>query len=216
MFRRVLESGESIRDVEIEGSTRAAPGVVRYWLGSYHPLKDELGRPRAISMVIKEITELKQRELQLEQRLRFERLLADTCARLADSDPDETLQGLLSELGKGLSVDVVEVVQFVDSGTELRVTKLWASDPPTVQSDRLPEIIVNEHFPWLTEKMLRGEIVRILQPSDFEHGGEFGHLRPHESPRRVSRFSGAGLFFGARTLGGRYGPASTNSRRRYR
>ena len=66
IFRRILETGESIRDVEIEGSTPAEPGVVRYWLGSYHPLKDERGRPRAISMVVKEDTDLKKRELELE------------------------------------------------------------------------------------------------------------------------------------------------------
>ena len=63
ILRRVLETGESIRDVEIQGSTPAEPGVVRYWLGSYHPLKDERGRPRAISMVVKENTDLKKREL---------------------------------------------------------------------------------------------------------------------------------------------------------
>ncbi len=71
IFRRILETGESIRDVEIEGSTPAEPGVVRYWCGSYYPLKDERGRPRAISMVVKENNDLKKRELELEiKRLR--------------------------------------------------------------------------------------------------------------------------------------------------
>ena len=71
IFRRILETGESITDVEIEGTTPAEPGAVRHWLGSYHALTDERGRPWAVSMVVKEISDLKRRELELEERLRF-------------------------------------------------------------------------------------------------------------------------------------------------
>lgn len=62
LLRRVLETGQSIVDVEITGETPAQPGVERTWLESWHPLHDKGGRVVGINIVAQEVTERKEAE----------------------------------------------------------------------------------------------------------------------------------------------------------
>src|SRR5439155_18294300 len=41
--RRVIETGESVLDIEVTGATAADPGVQRHLLMSYHPVNTSLG-----------------------------------------------------------------------------------------------------------------------------------------------------------------------------
>jgi two-component system cell cycle sensor histidine kinase/response regulator CckA len=65
-LRTVLTSGESISNVEVEGTTRAQPGVRRNWLASFHPLRGSDGGIFGVSVVVQEITEQKRTEKELE------------------------------------------------------------------------------------------------------------------------------------------------------
>ena len=56
-FRRVLETGEPVLDVEVIGETAAAPGVERAWLESWFPLRDAAGRITGLNVIAQEITE---------------------------------------------------------------------------------------------------------------------------------------------------------------
>ena len=56
-FRRVLETGEPVLDVEITGETPAAPGVERAWLESWFPLRDASGRIMGLNVIAQETTE---------------------------------------------------------------------------------------------------------------------------------------------------------------
>lgn len=58
-LRRVLETGEPLRDVEIHGSTPAQPGVVREWCEQFYPVKTN-GRVIGIGVVCEEVTEKRQ------------------------------------------------------------------------------------------------------------------------------------------------------------
>ncbi|WP_236519728.1 PAS domain S-box protein [Sandaracinus amylolyticus] len=73
--RRVLETGEPILRVELEGETPAQPGVQRTWVESFFPLRDDAsGEVVAINVVVWETTEAKRVERALresEQRLRL-------------------------------------------------------------------------------------------------------------------------------------------------
>ncbi|HEX7780432.1 MAG TPA: PAS domain-containing protein [Vicinamibacterales bacterium] len=57
MYRRVLETGHPQLDVELAGSTDAEPGVVRTWMCSYSPLRDETGRVIGVNTVVHDITD---------------------------------------------------------------------------------------------------------------------------------------------------------------
>jgi PAS domain S-box-containing protein len=81
VLRRILATGEPLRDVEIRGQVPSMPGVERVWLEQFTPLRDETGRIVAISVVAEEVTG--KRDLEEQVRKGQERLaLALEAARL--------------------------------------------------------------------------------------------------------------------------------------
>ncbi len=71
-LRRVLETGEPIVDIEVAGSTPAAPDVARNWLVSYYPVRLD-GKTVGVGGVIVEITERKRTEEERARLLTLER-----------------------------------------------------------------------------------------------------------------------------------------------
>jgi PAS domain S-box-containing protein len=70
---RILETGEAILDLEIEGATAAQPGVTRIWREHWQPVKNATGEVTAVNVVVEDITDTKRQEQQLresEHRLR--------------------------------------------------------------------------------------------------------------------------------------------------
>jgi PAS domain S-box-containing protein len=67
IFRQVLESGQPVLDVEISGSTPARPGVQRFWIEHWLPLKDPAGQVIGVNIVAEEITDRKKAEAALRQ-----------------------------------------------------------------------------------------------------------------------------------------------------
>jgi PAS domain S-box-containing protein len=59
-FERIFATGEPILDVEISGETPAAPGVLRHWRESWHPLRDATGAVVAVNIVAEEVTARKE------------------------------------------------------------------------------------------------------------------------------------------------------------
>lgn len=65
--QQVIQTGESILNVEIHGSTKAQPGIERDWVASYYPLKDNTGKILGINVMVQEITERKRNEQRLQE-----------------------------------------------------------------------------------------------------------------------------------------------------
>jgi PAS domain S-box-containing protein len=55
-LRRVIETGEPLRDIEFVGETPAQPGVERVWVEQFLPLRDAAGRVVGVSIVAEEVT----------------------------------------------------------------------------------------------------------------------------------------------------------------
>ncbi len=55
-LRRVIETGEPMRDIELVGETPAQPGVQRVWVEQFLPLRDAAGRVVGVSIVTEEVT----------------------------------------------------------------------------------------------------------------------------------------------------------------
>ncbi len=55
----VLDSGEAALDIEVHGTSPAAPQTERHWLSSYFPLESTDGTTLAVSVVVQDISELK-------------------------------------------------------------------------------------------------------------------------------------------------------------
>jgi len=82
-LHQVIETGQSICDIEVQGTTRAAPNVQRYWCANYYPV-DLLDGNRGVGSVVIEITESKRIQ---EQLLRKNQALEEAIAvaQAADS-----------------------------------------------------------------------------------------------------------------------------------
>jgi PAS domain S-box-containing protein len=68
VLRRVLETGEPLRDVEFVGETPARPGVRRTWIEHWHPVRDARGAVVGVSIVAEEVTELRRVQSELLDR----------------------------------------------------------------------------------------------------------------------------------------------------
>lgn len=79
-LRRVLETGEALRDLEISGETPAQPGVQRIWIEQFLPLRDASNEVIGVSVVTQEVTAERKA---LEARDRAEHQLRESEQRLA-------------------------------------------------------------------------------------------------------------------------------------
>ena len=95
-YRRVIDTGRSVLDVEVEGATVARPNEKRHWLASYHPVRDENGAVMGVNVAVRDITERKQAEADT-------MFLLDVgeCIRYA-ADPDEMMWAIAVGLGEHL------------------------------------------------------------------------------------------------------------------
>ncbi len=56
LFRRIIEQGEVMANVDVTGETPAAPGKVRNWLASYYPVVDSGGETVGVAAAVIEVT----------------------------------------------------------------------------------------------------------------------------------------------------------------
>jgi len=59
MRNRIVATGQPVLNIEFSGTTPSQPGIKRYWIEHWVPLKDEEGRVIGITVVADEITERK-------------------------------------------------------------------------------------------------------------------------------------------------------------
>ena len=52
IFRRVIETGEPVLNIELSTATAAQPGVVRHFIISYYPIKNGGGRVLGVNVVV--------------------------------------------------------------------------------------------------------------------------------------------------------------------
>lgn len=72
-LRQVLETGEPIKNIEINSETPSQPGVLRTWIETWYPYKSSEGKTVGINIVAEEVTERRKAEEQnraSEQRYR--------------------------------------------------------------------------------------------------------------------------------------------------
>ncbi len=163
--RQVLETGVAVTAVEYPGGTLAYPGPARYWLASYHPLQDAAGVVLGISAMMQDITERKQKEQALTERLRFEVLLADLSARfvkLPADAVDRAIEDGLQRLVEFLGVDRSTFFEFSADHSQMRTTHSYALPG----FEPVPQAIMNEQFPWYTSTLSQGEIICMSRLPD--------------------------------------------------
>lgn len=153
--RQVLDAGKPMQFEE----TAPHRDSIQPYLTIKFPLLDEEGAPYALGGIATNVLELKQTAEELEQRLRFERLLFELSAsfiNIATEDVDARINHTLRRLGKFMDVDRCFIDQFSDDKCEFRVTHFWAHES-LEPDDFLGEVLLNEEVPWYTARMLSGQ-----------------------------------------------------------
>jgi PAS domain S-box-containing protein len=95
-YRQVISTGRPVLDVEVDGATVARPNERRYWLASYHPVRDETGAVMGVNVAVRDITDRKQAEADT-----LFLLDVGECIRFA-ADPDELMWAIAVALGEHL------------------------------------------------------------------------------------------------------------------
>jgi formate hydrogenlyase transcriptional activator len=97
----------------------------------------------------------------VEDRLRFESLLAELSAKLIHVEAaglDAALESALGQLIAFLGMDRGTLEELVDEGAaRLRVS---CAGPGVLE---LPSILATEHFPWTASRLRSGDLVRFSQ-----------------------------------------------------
>jgi hypothetical protein len=97
---------------------------------------------------------------ELQERLRFEALLADLSARFVHVPADQVdrlIEEAQRRIGQALGVDRSTLLQRADTADDLVITHAWAVPDFAAQ----PGLFAKRDFPWVHQTLLRGGIVRF-------------------------------------------------------
>jgi PAS domain S-box-containing protein len=186
---RVRESWEAAlratAPYDCEYRLRAADGAYRWIEARAVPLPDDGDRPRYFG-VGHDISERKAAEEAVRRRARLESMAAAVSARLAGATLDTAgLAGdfALSELGRHLGADGVDLYVITADGSATESVHAWRRTTGVVESAEAPEGL--ERLAWLRQAALnvRPLVVRSLDdiPADAEAEREMWVARGLES-----------------------------------
>lgn len=149
---------DSRKPIEFEESAPHKDGSHPY-LSTKFPLLDDTGAPYALGGIATDVAKLKQIGVELEQRLRFERLLFELSARfisLPADDVDAKINESLRHLGEFMEVDRCFIGQFSEDKSEFRATHFWTHESLEPENF-LGKVLLNEQVAWYTARMLSGQ-----------------------------------------------------------
>ncbi len=72
LAHRILQTGESLTDIEFTGETAARPGIRRTYRESWFPFKDSSGQVSRVGIMVEDITQQRRLEEQLRQSQKME------------------------------------------------------------------------------------------------------------------------------------------------
>lgn len=115
---------------------------------------------------IRDVTERKRAERELEERLRFETLVAKLSAKFVNLPPEEVdkeIEESLRHIVEFLRVDRSGILEFSEDQSELCITHTYA----IAGARPVPAVHVTDRFPWIKEQLSRGETICISRPDEL-------------------------------------------------
>lgn len=145
-YRRVIETGESVLNVEIQVNQ---PGqtALQYWSVNFHPITSADGKLQAVGTTVRNITKRKTKEFELDERLRFEVLLSQLSSifvAVPTSEIDTKIYDGLKSIVEFLGFDRSSISEFSSDQTKLVRTHHYSlpgilSSPDSTMSEQLPQ-----------------------------------------------------------------------------
>lgn len=125
------------------------------------------GKPERLMGVSLDVTERMQAEKALEDRLRFETLLAGISTRfinLSIDQIDREIEDALGRVCKFLDIDLSMLWQWSDNACNLlTLTHVYSGQ----EGLNVTEGMTQAHFPWCQQEMLAGRIIAISSPEEL-------------------------------------------------
>jgi len=140
---------------------------------------------------------------ELEERLRFEALLADLSARFVHVPADQ-MDRLIEEaqrrIVEALGLDRSTLLQRAEAETDLVITHAWAMPAFAAQ----PGLFGIRDFPWVHQTLLRGGIVRFATLAELPAAArrdQDSFRKIHQQSAVIFPLAAAGRVFGALSFG---------------
>lgn len=164
-YRRVIETGESVLNVEIEVFQPNQTGTARYWSMNFHPINSPEGVLLAVGTSVRNITKRKMKELELDERLRFEVLLSQlssTFVNLPATEIDTKICDGLKDIVEFLGFDRSAISEFSPDQTKLYRTHHYTLPGiPMAPEDTLADLLPQ----WV--KSIRRGISSFSDPAEL-------------------------------------------------
>lgn len=132
-------------------------------------LRDRQHTARAVIVTIRDITDRKEADRQLQYRLEFERVITSLSSRFIALAPDEIDSNIiyaLQTIGEFIGIDRAYVFRFSGDGKTMSNTHEWCADGIEPQIGRLQNLSVSE-FGYFTARVIRGEVFQLPRVSDL-------------------------------------------------
>ncbi len=161
--RRVIESGQPIVDVEVNGMTQTRPNEQRYWLSSYYPMRNDSGDLLGVNVAVRDIT----RRKHAEANALFLLDLGD-CIRFA-ADGDELLRAVSVALGEHLRASRCLFIRIDGTQDRVVVQRDYHPNVPSLVGhyslSAMPQAIVEAAR--LGQTIVVGDVSRDQRTAEF-------------------------------------------------
>ena len=158
-----LESLDGLGSRELQIRIQRKDGQIRWIEHAGQPVRDAQGLSLGYRASNRDITERKNHEFEVQNRLEFEGFIAGLSSQFINLPTDrldsEIIVGL-SRIGTFMGVDRSFLFQFNWNRTEFRISHLWEADG--IRKDQVVRgVILKDHFPWLANNLTLGRDIVI-------------------------------------------------------
>lgn len=168
-FGEVAETGEAVLDLVIAGAPPGDDMSMAHWRASFRPIPDEDESIAGVSVVVQDISDLKQAEAHLQERLQFERIVTEisfTIANMPVEALDAGIEAALCRLGTHLGLGLASVLCLDSNRNAFRHTHEWYQeelfDGPSFRGTE-----VGEPHSWLADQLAQGREVLVNRFEDL-------------------------------------------------
>ena len=155
-YRELKRKGHMRLQTELEGKKGQRHHV------DIHSKYMKFGNNEFICSFARDITALKTAEIDLEERLAFEQLIAEIAARLALLEPehlDAAIDETLQRLSRFLKIERAFLGRFSEDGARLVFTNIWPAEDRSNRSD-IFNMDMASSIPWVLQHIRRNRVIK--------------------------------------------------------
>lgn len=201
IYREYPELIRNLRRALKGESFTATDQVGRLWFQiQYTPILDETGIFKGVTGIAVDMTDRKEMEQALQQRMEFEKLittLSSDFINLPVNKIDQGIQTSLDVIGRFIGAD--RALLFLSKGDQLdHPAYVWSSSPETAGDTWRPDTFLSD-YAWFSEKLRRREVIYVVSPDELP--AEAGAEKRLMAARKVTSVVVIPILTGGRSLG---------------